>query len=365
MVLAIGCIVCFVTTMYDQNNLKYKIPKPLKEVIGSIASCIYESEFCQYSSADITTAIVTSAIQNKSQNGIAKSPDSDTVFWRIYNGLTFDRLEHLSKTQKPPKGTHIKVLIDGHDVMFYGKDALGLVGTKPKEGSSAAFKYLVAFSNTCPKGVVAIKELFDGSVTEDAMEIIKELHRDYTVDGAIMDGEFYKAELVEYLLKAKIHFIIRRANTGNIRDLDIKYSEPYLYKKNVERDGDKAIQLRYWIYRYHGIDGDFYLISDVKKKPEEVRREFKSRWNIETGFREVNRVRIKTTTRDFLVRLFFYIVSCIIYNLWQKIRFRFSLFVIRLDEVLDSIKKFMNELVLKPADILGLRRPRYIRLRIG
>ncbi|MGI0134140.1 MAG: hypothetical protein ACREBW_04195, partial [Candidatus Micrarchaeaceae archaeon] len=201
--------------MNDPSNPQYIIPTPLKEVIGSVRTCIYDSPFCTYGSTDIATAIVASAIQNKSQNAVSRSPDPDTVFARIYGGLTFGALKLLVNTQKPPKGTHITALIDGHDNMFGGKDALGVVGTKPKGGSSRAFKYLVAFSNGNPKGIVDIREMFDGSVTNDAMELIEELRKDYILAWVIMAGEFFKAELVDYLTTAGIPFITKRTNTGN------------------------------------------------------------------------------------------------------------------------------------------------------
>ncbi len=345
------------------QNLKYKIPQPLKEVTGSIASCIYDSESCQYGSADIATAIVVSAIQNRSIDAISKSPDPDTVFWRIYNGLTVENLNRLVKTQRPPKGTHLKILLDAHDKMFGGKDALGLVGTKPKDGSHRAFKYLVAFSNSSPKGIVAIEELFDGSVTKDAQELIKELAKDYVIDIVIMDGEFYKAEFIKYLTDAGINFLTRRTDTGNIRELNIKYNRPYLYENDVKRPDGVTIHLRYWLYRYKGKDGDFYLASNIRKLARVMRKLYKTRWNIETGFREVNRVEIMTTTRDFLVRLFFYVVSCIIYNLWQKIRFRYSIFTIRFDEIIVKIKEYIEALLLNANDIAMHHRLRHIRLR--
>ena len=243
------------TRTTNPNNI---IPLPLKEVIGSIRICLYDSPFCTYSSADIATALVTAAIQNKSPNTVANRPDSDTVFERIYGGLNMDNLEFLIKTQRPPKGTHIKLLLDGHNNGFWGKDALGIIRTKPKNGTNKAFGYLVGFSNTEPKGIVAIQELFSGSVTTDSMEMIEELRKDYMIDLLVADGEFYKAEFVEYLTDAKIPFIVRRTNTGNIRELGVKYTKPYLYKTVVERLTGKKIYLRYWIYRYRGRSEDFF-----------------------------------------------------------------------------------------------------------
>lgn len=351
--------------MYEKLvNPKYIIPTPLKEVIGSLRNCIYESAFCTYSGADIATAIVLSSIQNASLNTVATSPDSDTVFRRIYDGLDLECLKLLIKKQSPLKGTHIKLLLDGHNDGFYGKDALGIIKSKPKNGTNKAFSYLVGFSDTDPKGIVAIEELFDGSVTNDAMEMIEELRRDYTIDLIIADGEFYKAEFVNYLCRMKIPFILRRTNTGNIRELGVEYTEPYLYKTYVKRPDGPIIYLRYWLYRYKGKDGDFFLVSNMKKKPKILHKLFKTRWNIETGFREINRVGIKTTTRDFLVRFFFYVVACMVYNVWRKVRFRYSMFTVRFDDIMDSAKRYLKVLtMLSPFDVLGIRRRHCIRLR--
>ena len=349
--------------MEIRTNLRYKIPQPLKEATKDIASCIYESEFCKYSSIDIAATIVVSAVQNRSIDAISMSPNPDTVFWRIYNGIDIENLNRLIKTQRPPKGTHLKILMDGHDRMFYGKDALGIVGTKPKDGSHRAFKYLAAFSDSDPKGIVALEELFDGSVTEDAQRMIEELARDYAIDLVIMDGEFYKAEFIKYLTDAGINFVTRKTDTGNIRELKIPYNKPYLYKTDVKRPDGRNINLRYWLYRYRGKDGDFYLASNMRMKAKEMRKLYKTRWRIETGFRDINRVEIKTTTRDFLVRLFFYIVSCIVYNMWQRIRFRCNIFTVRLDEVLLEAKNYIRSSLLNAVDIMMHFRLRHIRLR--
>ena len=196
------------------------------------------------------------------------------------------------------------------------------------------------------------------------MEMIEELRKDYMIDLLVADGEFYKAEFVEYLTDAKIPFIVRRTNTGNIRELGVKYTKPYLYKTVVERLTGKKIYLRYWIYRYRGRSEDFFLVSNMKNGLKTIRKLFKTRWNIETGFREVNRAEIKTTTRDFLVRLFFYVVSCMVYNMWRKIRFRYSMFAIRFDDIVVQIKEYIKWLLLSASDILAVPRRHCIRLLI-
>ena len=128
------------------------------------------------------------------------------------------------------------------------------------------FGYLVGFSNTEPKGIISIQELFSGSVTTDLMEIVSKLRKDYTVDLLVADDKFYKVEFVEYLTDVKIPFIIRRTNTWNIRDLGIKCTKLRLYETIVERLTGKKICLQYWIYCYKEIGDDFF--SSIKHKEQ-------------------------------------------------------------------------------------------------
>ena len=91
---------------------------------------------------------------------------------------------------------------------------------------------------------------------------------------------------------------------------------------------------------------------------------YKTWWNIETGFREINRAKAKTTTPDLFVRLFLYVVSCIIYNLWMKVRFRFSLLTIRMYDFVDYVSWFLKDVLLRGTDIGNNLRHRIVVLRL-
>lgn len=350
--------------MNDLKNLKYKIPQPLKEVTGSIASCIYQSDFCQYSSTDIATALVVACMENKSIEAVSNAPNGDTVLWRIKKGITIDGIKRLVNSQKPAKGMHITLIFDGHDKMFYGdKRTPGVVGTKPKNGSHRAFKYLAAYTTSEPHAVVDVLPLTDGSTTEPALQMVTEMASRYHIDMVIMDGEFYKAELIAELSRRKMDWACRRTNTGNIRELGVSYGNPLWYAQIVKRGDGTTINLGYWLYRYKGKDGDFYLASSIKTSPRKLRKIYKTRWSIETGFREINDVMAKTTTTDLLIRLFLYVVSCIIYNLWMKIRFRFSSVTIRLYDFVERCISNVRAQVIESRDLMNNMRKRFIRLR--
>lgn len=344
------------------GKIGYIIPTCGRETIREIGREIYNSEFCRYSRTDIATALFAACIQNKSLEAVAKAPNADTVIWRINKGITFDGIKRLIVIQRPEKGAHLTILLDGHDDISHGKrDTVGLVGTKPKNGSSYAFKYLVAYTTSEPHSIVDVMPLFDGSTARPTILMIEELRKDYVIDGVIMDGEFYLAELLEYLFVNDILFTCRRTDTGNIKELDISYRESMLYNVQMDREG-RVIGFKYWLYRYKGKDGDFYLASSIHTTPGKLRKLYKIRWNIETCFREVNIVKMKTKTMNFLVRLFFYVVASIVYNLWMKVRLRFSLLELRMYEFTKILKDFVKENMMNHTDIGNTVRKKFIRL---
>ena len=350
--------------MKTKENPKYIVSAYARDTIRKIGNAIYDSPCCKYSSEDIATSIFAACLNGMSIEAMSKSPIGDTVFWRIKKETNLAGIRDLIGLQMPPKGSHLTILIDGHDSMYYGRKTNGVVGTKSKNGSHRAFKYLAAYTTSNPHSIVDVMPLFDGSTSEPALSMIYGLSRDYTIDTVIMDGEFYNAELIDWLSSHKIPFICRRTNTGNIRELGVSYNEPFLYETVVKRGNGTTINLRYWLYRYKGKDGDYYLASSVKTTPNALKKMYKTRWNIETGFREINVVKAKTASPDIFVRLFLYVVSCLIYNLWMKVRFRFPLFVIRMYDFVDHILGFLKGILLHSADIGNNLRGRVVILRL-
>lgn len=51
-------------------------------------------------------------------------------------------------------------------------------------------------------------------------------------------------------------------------------------------------------------------------RPETILKLFKARWGIETTYKMSNQFLIKTTSRNYIVRLFYYLFACLEYNAW-------------------------------------------------
>jgi hypothetical protein len=63
--------------------------------------------------------------------------------------------------------------------------------------------------------------------------------------------------------------------------------------------------------------GKTYLFAtSMACRPKRVLRRYKSRWGVETAYREHNVFLAKTTSKDYTVRLLYYAVAVCIYNAW-------------------------------------------------
>ena len=52
---------------------------------------------------------------------------------------------------------------------------------------------------------------------------------------------------------------------------------------------------------------------------ERLFKAYGRRWGIETSYRVTNNFRAKTTSKDYLVRLFYWLYSVLLYNIWIMI----------------------------------------------
>ena len=372
-----GAAVCYDDSnrkLLSMKNITPQIDKSFfksvkKKAVKMISNMIYCNEYCQYSSQNIGEIIFETALQKLSLESNATLPDSDTVFYRLgKSDITMESTESMLYESRSQSHEPVIVLFDCHDDMYYGKrrkrnnKKVRVVGTQPKEGSHYAFKYLTVkrlhgeIVYTCP--------LFGNSVTDSCIKIIEELSKSYTILYVVGDGGFPSSLFLDYLKSIKMHFVFRFGSNTKLRDMKIQYNTLTEYTTTHKYGWTKhheTIPVSFYVCRYHGAkkkDGkrkDFYIISDQKMGSRKLRKSLKDRWDIESGFRDIEKLTIFTTTTDWLLRFFFHVVACVIYNIWIQIKGCFS---IRLRELILSI------LLTEPAHIFKIleKRKRYFAI---
>lgn len=115
-----------------------------------------------------------------------------------------------------------------------------------------------------------------------------------------------------------------------------------------------------------------YVVSKVRRTPDEIRELYRKRFGIETSYRQMNEAKIKTCTRDPGLRLLFVGIALVLRNVWVWIHFRFAkrkysvepqlfLELLRFQEMLLWIAQVVQQ-TLGADKTLGLDRHTYERL---
>jgi hypothetical protein len=305
-----------------------KIPSAFNSLVEGISQLIIETKKSHYKRKDIAMTIVGASLQKSSIEYTARAPNGDTVFLRLKSALTIEKLKQLISNSRPRIRSKVVLAIDGHVEMFYGKkDAKGVVGTVPKNGTSRGYEYLVAKIITGNKEyIVDILPIYDNRLVYNTIEMIKELRKIYNISLILADAEFRTIELFDYLICEGIHFITKMKSSKKLKSANIQYNKAVTYSSIYDGERGKYNLLCKDVFVYRAKSRkkyNYYLTSDMKRDAAFIIDTYRMRWKIETGFREINRMEIKTTTRNSLVRLLFYVVSTLVYNVWIEIRLKF------------------------------------------
>lgn len=77
-------------------------------------------------------------------------------------------------------------------------------------------------------------------------------------------------------------------------------------------------------------------------------RLYKKRWGIETSYRMINEFLPKTTSRSWIVRIFYFILACLIYNTWvvlnARAREKITTIAIKLNYIWNIFKLYQMEM---------------------
>ena len=236
----------------------------------------------------------------------------------------------------------VALAFDWHDQAYYGKPALGVLGTKPKLGSSHAFSFLTASILTAGKRLVlCIVPLQSREGLPALLSLIAHIER--WVDGfayVAFDNGFQNSELILSLQQLQIPFILALRETGKLkrRRRWMRYAERFTYTtQGVTVDVVEAVDWKGW--KYH-------LATNLPYTAERVLRLYKRRWGIETSYRKIREFLPKTTSRNWTVRIFNFIFACLIYNAWvilnAKAREHVTTLEIKLTHFLNYILTYLT-----------------------
>jgi Transposase DDE domain len=275
---------------------------------------------------------------------LARAPSSDAVFKALQALLP--REQQLARQLNLALACDLpsrmskrcwEVAIDLTEIPYHGEplcDPRELRRSKPKGGTTHFHAYATAciVVHGCRYTLAVTPVWRNEPMHEVLRRLMPEIRRcGVKIRYLLLDRAFYNLDVVSYLQNARYPFVMpvvhrgRRAKdpakaTGTQRFLVWKrsgFDEHVMRNKGRKRTvriavsyiakHGKARKPRVWVYAFWKI------------RPPSVtwlREKYRKRFGIETSYRQMNQARIRTCTRDPLLRLLFLGVALILRNLW-------------------------------------------------
>ena len=253
-----------------------------------------------------------------------RCPTSDTLLSYV-KGM--DRYELLSTSSmmmeqmvkslksKGSLNRPVDIAIDWHDDMYYGKKAEMVNGTKPSDGTSYAYQYMPA--SLLLDGIrlvvyvmpIKSKSMLLEYVKDGVAFIANRLHIE--IASIALDAGFFSEDMVSYLESMKCNYVIRMPANKRVRSMGMKHGERIRYRFN---DGLETDLVRCLV-----VDEDemsYYLATNMKHDADKLLDMYRNRWGIETSYRVIEQFMPQTTSKAYVIRLFYFLFAVWMYNLW-------------------------------------------------
>lgn len=215
------------------------------------------------------------------------------------------------------------IAIDLTDWLYYGKDTKMIVGRKKDHGTSKCYRFatinIVDAGNrftllALPFGVFDTKKEITTKLLEFAKERIK-INRIY------VDRGFFSGDVIEVLKKYGT-FLMFAIKNSKIKKIVEDTPAPTVitdYAFDVRPD----IKFNLVIVQDDKYKWAFATNMNINEKEVDLSnylfRLYGKRWGIETSYRMKKEFRVKTTSKNYIVRLFYFQFSALLYNLWMLI----------------------------------------------
>jgi len=232
----------------------------------------------------------------------------------VANDRVIEEMRSLGALSKP-----LIVAIDWHDVMYYGDpNAEGVVGTQPKDGSHHAYRF--ATVSVLVKGerlTLAAVPMLDKRVLGYVVILLcRAFELGIKVKLLLLDRGFYSIELVRWLGSMRIRYVMQIPKHNR----SIGAGEDRAYTARSPAKGkDEQVTFRLVTMKEKG--KLLVFATNTRIRPERMRRLFRRRWGIETSYRMVNKFLAKTTSKIYSIRLLYFYLAVLLYNLWVLLNY--------------------------------------------
>lgn len=266
-------------------------------------------------------------------------PTGETVFSRLQDA-DFEGIKNafyrILKQVYPPlkqllRNRKVALAFDTTNEPYYGKvQGFWIHPDQPVQGSTGCFKFLtVSIVDRENKLILGSLPVQRGA---DVVGLVRELLEKAKVfvcpEIVLFDRGFDSYELITELQKIAVRYqilwrksawitkILGTMKHGEVRE--VIRTGTYFKDKTKHTVNVRFVLIKNYRRFRKGKAYDWVFITNTRQKsPSFYVDKYRKRWGIETVFRVLDNIQIKTTTRNEVIRYFINMFCCLIYNLWK------------------------------------------------
>ncbi|MCK4496817.1 MAG: transposase [Candidatus Aenigmarchaeota archaeon] len=275
-----------------------------------------------------------------------RSPDADTLLYHIKKSgdmgamqdMFVKAFEHVFKAAKASnffRNRKCDLAVDYTGWHFYGNRSTPMVmGGKSDRGTNHYYKFATVDVLEAGKRFTLLAlPVGDFDNNKDMVRKLLEYARSKVrINRVFLDRGFFSSDVINMLKKMGIHFIMPAMKNSRIKKISDSVKAPKIINDYVMGKGSNSSTFNLLILESD--KGNIPVSTNIvgmRISPgisKRVLQLYGRRWGIETGYRvKKENFRPKTTSKNYLVRLFFFNLSVIIYDVWVAINLMLSIFL--------------------------------------
>jgi hypothetical protein len=335
-------IMAMTSELLSKTNI-IKLPEGTKYSLQDTLNVIL------YATTSVTNSLESASIDLRLRNPDKRIPSGDSIHDYI-NSNSIEYIMSAFRTINTEiielahlRGTVHDIAIDFHDIPYYGeKNTCGVRGIKPKNGTCWGYSFCSLDIIGEPK--LTLDAIDINGLTKNYAVLIESLLQRIKTMGILvktlfMDREFFNLSTISTLHKPNTQYqyiIAATANkriNGMLNDHKKKFgSGSTILKYQFKRGGPEFNIVAILNPNYDPKakkdkgNNEYFLFAtnlEVKSTSEFIKiipEEYKKRWNIETGYKMKNVFKIRTCSKSPVVRILFFLIRCLLYNILNLLK---------------------------------------------
>lgn len=277
---------------------------------------------------------------------LTRLPDSDTFHLHL-SAVRADRVFDAFQTTLDPMLEVARsldwlqpcdVALDRHDEAYYGQDVSFTVGCKNRRGTNQAHAYLTSQRLSEPRLPLDLERVHPLRSQHDALaDLLERTERRQPVATYYADKAFYNRRDLERLLATGKDFVVAVPQNRLIKRLERelvrtrvrvhfgRFVATTRHRVGHPVKGPEVVLVFHWEPDPKKKTGESLFVYATRNEagPERLHawaEAYRTRWGIETGYRILDRLRIRTSTTAYPNRLWLSCLAVLLDCAWRLVR---------------------------------------------